>query len=58
MSVILIVLSTVNLHFQGWFVPISLWPFLGIVQDGRAYFMAIFQSSCSYLFSPSEGFNI
>ena len=28
--VILIALSTVNLHFQGWFVPISLGPILGI----------------------------
>ena len=28
-SVILIVLGTVNLQFQGPFVPISLWPVLG-----------------------------
>ena len=30
-SVILIVLGTVNLQFQGPFVPISLWPVLRIV---------------------------
>ena len=29
--IILIVLSTVNLEFQGWFVPISLRPVLRIV---------------------------
>jgi len=28
-SVIFIVLGTVNLHFQGWFVSISLRPVLG-----------------------------
>ena len=36
-SVVLIVLSTVSLQFQGWFVPISLRPVLGIV---AAYVMA------------------
>ena len=30
-SLILVVLSTVNLQFQGLFVPISLWPVLRIV---------------------------
>ena len=30
-SIILVVLGTVNHRFQGPFVPISLWPFLGIV---------------------------
>ena len=30
-SIILIVLNTVNLQFQGWFVPISLRPVLRIV---------------------------
>ena len=30
-SVLLIVLSTINLHFQGRFVPISLRPILGIM---------------------------
>ena len=30
-SDVLIVLGTVNLQFQGPFVPISLWPVLGIV---------------------------
>ena len=30
-SVILIVLGTVNLQFQGWCVPISFWPMLGIM---------------------------
>ena len=44
----LIVLSTVNLQLQGQFVPISLRPVLGIVQDGAAYFMATVWSSCSY----------
>ena len=38
---LLIVLSTVNLQFQGWFVSISLRPVLGIVQDGAAYVMPI-----------------
>ena len=46
-SVILIVLSTVNLQVQGWFVPISLRPVLGIMQDGAAYVMATVWSSCS-----------
>ena len=36
-TVILMVLSTVNLQFQGWFVTISLKPALGIV---AAYVMA------------------
>ena len=36
-SVILVVLGTVNLQFQGHFVPISLRPVLGIV---AAYVMA------------------
>ena len=36
-GVILIVLSTVNLQFQGWFVSISLRPILGLV---TAYVMA------------------
>ena len=30
-SIILVVLGTVNLQFQGAFVPISLWSVLGIV---------------------------
>ena len=38
---LLIVLSTVNLQFQGWFVSLSLRPVLGIVQDGAAYVMPI-----------------
>ena len=42
--VILIVLSTFNLQFQGWFVPIYLRPILGIV---AAYMMATVWSSCS-----------
>ena len=33
----MILLSTVNLRLQGQFVPISLRPVLGIVQDGAAY---------------------
>ena len=44
---LLIVLSTVNLQFQGWFVSISLRPVLGIVQDGAAYVMPIGRSSHS-----------
>ena len=43
-SIILIVLSMVNLQFQGQFVPISLRPVLGIV---AAYVMATGRSSCS-----------
>ena len=43
-SVILILLSTINLQFQGWFVPISLRPILIIV---AAYVMATVWSSCS-----------
>ena len=42
-SIILIVLSTVSLQFQGWFVSISLRPILGIV---AAYVMATVWSSC------------
>ena len=43
-SIILIVLTTVNLQFQGQFIPISLRPVLGIV---AAYVMATVWSSCS-----------
>ena len=43
-SVILIVLSTINLQLQGQFVPISLSPVLRIV---AAYVMATAWSSCS-----------
>ena len=43
-SVILIVLGTVNLQFQGGFVSISLRPILGIV---AAHVMATVWSSCS-----------
>ena len=43
-SIILTVLSTVNLQFQGQFVPISLRPVLRIV---AAYVMATAWSSCS-----------
>ena len=43
-SVILIVLSTVNLQFQDQFVSISLRPVLGTV---AAYVMATVRSSCS-----------
>ena len=43
-SVILIVLGTVNLQFQGRFVPISLRPVLRIV---AAYVLAKVWSSCS-----------
>ena len=43
-SVILIVLGTVNLQFQGPFVPISLWPVLGIV---AAHVLGTVWSSCS-----------
>ena len=43
-NIILIVLGKVNLHFQGWFVSISLRPVLGIV---AAYVMATVWSSCS-----------
>ena len=42
-SIILVVLGTANLHFQGWLVPISLRPVLGMA----AYVMATIWSSCS-----------
>ena len=45
-SVTWIVSNTVNLQFQGQFVPISLKPVLGIVQGGVAYVMDIVWSSC------------
>ena len=54
-SVISIVLDTVNLQFQGWFVPISLRPVLGIV---AAHVMATVWSSCSYLLPPGGGYSI
>ena len=54
-SVILIVLSTVNLQFQGRFVPISLRSVLGIV---AAYVMATVWSSCSSLLPSAGGFSI
>ena len=43
-SVILLVLGTVNLQFQGPFVPISLWSVLGIV---AAFVVGAIWSSCS-----------
>ena len=43
-SVILIVLNTVNLQFQGWFVLISLRPLVRIV---AVYIMATVWSSYS-----------
>ena len=43
-SVILIVLGTVNLQFQSLFVPISLWPVLGIV---AGIVLGTIWSSCS-----------
>ena len=43
-SVILIVLSTVSLQFQGQFVPISLRPVFGIV---ATYVLAAAWSSCN-----------
>ena len=52
-SVILIVLSTINLQLQGQFVPISLSPVLRIV---AAYVMATVWSSCSSLLLPGGGF--
>ena len=48
-SVILVVLSTVSLQFQGRFVPISLRPILGIV---AACVMATVWSSWSSLLPP------
>ena len=44
-SIILIVLGTVNLQFQGWFVSISLRPVFGTV---AAYVTVIVWSSCNY----------
>ena len=46
-TIILIVLSTASLQFQGQFVPISLRPFLRIV---AAYIMATVWSSCINFF--------
>ena len=43
-SVIVSVLGTVNLQFQGPFVPISLWPVLGIV---AGIVLGTVWSSCS-----------
>lgn len=44
LAIILIALSTVNrLKFQGWLVPVSLKPFLGIV---AAYVTAAVWPSC------------
>ena len=43
-SIILVVLSTVNLQFQGPFVPISLQPVLGIV---AAQILGTIWLSCS-----------
>ena len=54
-SIILIVLSTVNLQFQGQFAPISLSPILRIV---AAYVMVTVWSSCSSLLLPGGGFSI
>ena len=42
-SIIFVVLGTATLHFQGWLVPISLRPVLGMA----AYVMATVWSSCS-----------
>lgn len=54
-SVILLVLSTVPLQFQGWFVPTSLRPVLRIV---AAYVMAIVWSSWSLTFSTWWGWGV
>ena len=43
-SIILVVVGTVNLQFQGPFVPISLWPVLGIV---AGIVLGTVWSSCS-----------
>ena len=43
-SIILVLLGTVNLQFQGPFVPISLWSVLGIV---AAFVVGAIWSSCS-----------
>ena len=44
-SITVIILGTINLQFQGWFVPISLRPILGIV---AAYVIATVWSSCGF----------
>ena len=51
----MIVLDTVNLQFQVWFVSISLRPVLGIV---AAYVVATAWASCSSLLPPGRGFSI
>ena len=54
-SITVIILGTINLQFQGWFVPISLRPILGIV---AAYVIATVWSSCGWLLPPGGGFSI
>ena len=54
-SVTLIVFGAADLQFQGWFVPVSLRPVLGIVP---VYVMATVRSSCSKLLQPGGGFSI
>ena len=53
--VVLVVLGTVSLQFQGWLVSMSLRPVLGIV---AAYDMGTVWSSCSYPLPPGGGFTI
>ena len=48
-SIIMIVSGTVNLEFQGQFIPISLRPILRMVE---VYVMAVVWSPCSYLLQP------
>ena len=45
-NVILVVLDTVSLQFQGQFVPVSLWPVLGTV---AAHVLGAIWSSSSFL---------
>ena len=51
-SVILIVLGTINLQFQGWFVPISQGQFSGLWQ-----LMSRLQSGHYIVLLPGGGFN-
>ena len=51
----MIVLSTVDLQFHGWFVPISLRPVIGTV---AADVMATVWSSCSSLLPLGVGISI
>ena len=51
----MIVLGTVNLEFQGQFIPISLRPILRMVE---VYVTAVVWSPCNYLLQLGGSFHI